>query len=345
LRRVQRPDRPVLAVTGGDPNGIGPEVVLRALLDPAVRRVCRPLLVGDPLVFAFYAKKYRIPLSFVTVGRPPLSWGPGVVPVVPPLPGRLPRPFRPAPGRASRSAGSVAGRSLERAAALWKNGEVGGIVTGPVSKETLNAAGYRYPGQTEMLAAFSGVSRALMLMLSGTLRIGLATIHLPLRRVPRAVTVPGLSETLRIFGRSLSGDFGVRRPAIAVLGLNPHAGEHGLLGSEEQDVIIPAMKRARTNGVTIDGPFPADGFFGSGAPDSYDGILAMYHDQGLVPLKMSGFSSAVNFTAGLPLVRTSPGHGTAYDIAGRGVADPGATVGAILAAAAIVVRRLGGTGR
>jgi 4-hydroxythreonine-4-phosphate dehydrogenase len=192
-----------------------------------------------------------------------------------------------------------------------------------------------------MLAALTGVPRALMLMLSGTLRVGLATVHIPLRRVPSAITVAGLSETLRIFGRSLRADFGILRPSIAVLGLNPHAGEHGLLGNEERRVIVPAMRRVRVPGVTIEGPFPADGFFGSGAPGSYDGVLAMYHDQGLVPLKLSGFKAAVNFTAGLPIVRTSPGHGTAYDIAGRGLADPGATVESILAAASIITHRSG----
>jgi 4-hydroxythreonine-4-phosphate dehydrogenase len=336
---VPRPELPVLAVTGGDPNGIGPEVVLRALLEPAVWRACRPYLVGDPGAFSFYAKKLRIPVSMAAVDRPPLSWGPGVVPVVRPDPaGRL-RPFRPAPGRSGVRAGSLAGRSIERAVSLWSAGEAGGIVTAPLSKETLNAAGYRYPGQTEMLTELSGGRRALMLMMTGSLRIALATIHLPLKRVPAAITVANLAETLRIFSLSLKGDFGIRRPSIAVLGLNPHAGERGLLGNEEAAVILPAMRRARAQGVRIDGPFPADGFFGGGTPSAYDGVLAMYHDQGLVPLKMSGWAGAVNFTAGLPLVRTSPGHGTAYDIAGRGVADPGPTVAAILAAAAIVGRR------
>lgn len=339
MRPARRPDRPILAVTGGDPNGIGPEVVLKALTRPAVWRACRPLLVGDPGAFSFYAKKFRLPISLAAVDRPPLSWGPGVVPVVHPSPGGPSRPFRPTPGSATRAAGAIAARSLECAAGLWEAGEADAIVTGPLSKETLNDAGYRFPGQTEMLAALTGTPRALMLMLSGTLRIALATIHLPLRRVPSSITAAGLSETLRMFGRSLSGDFGIRRPRVAVLGLNPHAGENGLLGTEETRVIRPAMRRVRVPGLTIEGPFPADGFFGSGAPGRYDGILAMYHDQGLVPLKMSGFSAAVNFSAGLPLVRTSPGHGTAYDIAGRGVADPGSTVGAILAAAAIAARR------
>ena len=342
MRPARRPDRPVVGVTGGDPNGIGPEVTLRALLDPGVRRACCPVLVGDPDVFGFYAGKYRLPLTLVPVERPPLSWSPGLIPVVSP---RSRGHFLPVPGKPSRAAGSIAGRSLEYAAALWSNGEIDGIVTGPLSKETLNAAGYRYPGQTEMLAALTGVPRALMLMLRGQLRVGLATIHIPLRRVPPSITITGLTGTLRTFARSLLGDFGIRRPSIAVLGLNPHAGEGGLLGTEERGIIVPAIRRVRIPGVRIDGPFPADGFFGSGAHDRYDGILAMYHDQGLLPLKMSGFSSAVNFTAGLPLVRTSPGHGTAYDIAGKGVARPGPTVAAILAAAAIIGRRGGRTAK
>lgn len=327
---------PVIGITGGDPNGIGPEVVLRALLAPAAWKACRPLLVGDPVVFRHYARRFRLPISIVEVDRPPLSWGQGVVPVV--APGRG-RPVTIEPGRPSRAAGALAGRSLGLAVELWKDGEVDGIVTGPLSKATLNAAGYAYPGQTEFLAEASGAERALMLMLSGPLRVGLATIHIPLRRVAAAVTRERVAEALRVFGRSLVLDFGIRLPSIAVLGLNPHAGEGGLLGVEEREVILPAMRRVRVPGLSVGGPFPADGFFAGPSRSSWDGVLAMYHDQGLIPLKMGGFSAVVNFTAGLPLVRTSPGHGTAYDIAGRGVADPGSALQAILAAAAIVRRR------
>jgi 4-hydroxythreonine-4-phosphate dehydrogenase len=328
---------PLLAVTSGDPNGIGPEVGLRALLDPAVRRLCRPLLVGEAAVFEHYRKKFRIPLTLVPVAGAPISWGRGVAPVVEPTP-RL-RAVRIVPGRPSVPAGLSAGRAIECALRLWKNGEVDGLVTGPIAKDTFNAAGYRFPGQTEMLADFTRSEEALMLMLSGPLRIGLATIHIPLRRVPAAMDRKRLARTIRLFVRSLEIDFGVRTPRLAVLGLNPHAGEGGLLGSEELDTIIPAITAARRTGSTVSGPFPADGFFGSDAVRAFDGVLAMYHDQGLIPLKMGGFSAAVNFTAGLPLVRTSPGHGTAWAIAGKGVADPGGTVAAILAAAEIVTRR------
>ncbi len=336
MTRARTGHLPVLGLTAGDPNGIGPEVSLRAILEAGVWRVCRPLLIGNAGVFEYYKRKFRIPVTLFPATQRPLSWGRDVVPVIEPS-GR--RAFRTAPGISSRAAGSLAGRSLECAAALWGRGEIDGIVTGPLAKNTLNAAGYPYPGQTEMLVKATGSSEALMLMISGPLRIGLATIHMPLRRVPSALTKERLVRTIRLFIASLTVDFGLRRPRIAVLGLNPHAGEGGLLGTEERDVILPAIREARGRTAIVSGPFPADGFFGSHAREGYDGILAMYHDQGLIPLKMSGFSAAVNFTAGLPLVRTSPGHGTAYDIAGRGVADPGSTVGAIMAAADIIAHR------
>lgn len=246
------------------------------------------------------------------------------------------------PGTPTRGAGSLAGRSLQLAAGLWRSGQIDGIVTGPLSKHSLNAAGYRFPGQTEFLAGEAGAGPALMVMLSGSLRIALATVHLPLRRVPTALSAGLLARTIGQFIDSLKGDFGIPRPRVAVLGLNPHAGEEGLLGKEERDLIIPAIRRAGSKRSRISGPFPADGFFGSGAWREYDGVLAMYHDQGLIPLKMGGFGAAVNVTAGLPMVRTSPGHGTAYDIAGKGVADPSSTVAAIVAAAGIIERRAAG---
>ncbi len=238
--RTLRP--PVVGLTAGDPNGIGPEVVLRALLDPRVRRVCRPLLVGDAGVFAYYLRKFRIPLTLLPVPEPPLSWGRDIVPVIGP-PGRT----RSRPGRERRHApaGFLAGTSLEHAAALWKRGMIDGIVTGPLAKDTFNAAGFRYPGQTEMLAKAAGSHDALMLMLSGRLRIALATIHMPLRRVARRPDGERLARVFRLFTASLRADFGFRRPRIAVLGLNPHAGEGGLLGTEERDVIIPAIRAAR----------------------------------------------------------------------------------------------------
>lgn len=335
--RIDRADRlPIVGLTMGDPNGIGPEVVLRAILDPGVRRICRPLLVGEAGVFGYYLKKFKLPVTLLPASTPPVSWGRDIVPVIG-SPSRS--KFTMTPGHPSRAAGALAGRAVELASELWKRGEIDGIVTGPLAKDTLNAAGYRFPGQTEMLARSTGSREALMLMLNGTLRIALATIHIPLRRVPAALTKERLVRLIGLFTESLRTDFGFRRPRIAVLGLNPHAGEGGLLGTEERDVILPAIRLARRGPATISGPYPADGFFGCGAHDRHDGILAMYHDQGLIPIKMSGFSGAVNYTAGIPLVRTSPGHGTAYDIAGKGVARPGSTVSAILAAVEIIARR------
>ncbi len=330
---------PLLGITSGDPNGIGPEVVLRAILDRRVRRACRTLLVGDAGVFEHYRKKLGLPLTLLPLDHPPPSWGPGIVPVIGPT---VRTAFRVQPGVSSGAAGSIAARALLLAAELWRRGAIDGIVTGPLSKQSINDAGYRFPGQTEMLAAGAGAGPALMVMLAGPLRVALATIHMPLRRVAGAITKELLARTIAQFISSLTLDFGIRRPRVAVLGLNPHAGEGGLLGSEERDVIAPAVRRAASRKARVEGPFPADGFFGSGAWRKFDGVLAMYHDQGLIPLKMAGLASAVNVTAGLPLVRTSPGHGTAYDLAGTGAADPSSTVAAIVTAAGIVRRRRSG---
>ncbi len=212
-------------------------------------------------------------------------------------------------------------------------------MTAPVSKEAMFRSGYRYPGQTEFLAKRSGSRESAMMLVAGGFRIALATVHLPLKWVSKALTVDLIMQKLRVIDTSLRRDFAIKRPKIALLGLNPHAGESGHIGTEEIFTIRPAIERARRNGIRADGPFPADGFFGAAAFRSYDAVLAMYHDQGLIPLKMTAFSSGVNFTSGLPIVRTSPDHGTAFDIAGRGVADPGSMIEAIKLAASVIKNR------
>lgn len=344
MRRIGGP-LPRIALTSGDPNGIGPEICLRALLDRRVRKACLPLLVGEYGGFDFYRKRFRLPVALFPVLRPPASWGADSIPVVVPAPERGVRPFVPVPGRPSRRSGAAAGRALLRAAGLWREGEAAAIVTGPLSKSALDAAGFRHPGQTEMLAKALGAPHPLMVMLSGRLRVGLATVHLPLSRVPRALTRARLASAIGTMHSSLRTDFGVRRPRLAVLGLNPHAGEGGLLGTEEGRIIAPAVRAARRRGLLVEGPFPADGFFGGGKAGRFDGILAMYHDQGLIPVKMGGFAPAVNFSAGLPMVRTSPAHGTAFDIAGSGRADHRSMVSALLAAADAATMRSRGRKR
>jgi len=217
------------------------------------------------------------------------------------------------------------------------------MVTAPISKEAIGLAGYRFPGHTEFIAELCGSAPHIMLLVSGELRVGLVTGHLPVRKVTAAVTMDRVADRLRVFRDSLAADFGIEHPRIAVLGLNPHAGDGGVLGGEEEAVIRPAMERSRGFAPSVDcfGPFAADGFFGNRSYLECDGVLAMYHDQGLAPFKAITFGSGVNFTAGLPIVRTSPDHGTAFDIAGMNLARPDSMRTALLLAAEISQTRSG----
>jgi 4-hydroxythreonine-4-phosphate dehydrogenase len=217
--------------------------------------------------------------------------------------------------------------------------KVQGIVTAPVAKHTMNNAGFKHPGQTEMLADLSHASNVAMMLIAHNFRVGLATVHLPLKNVAKHLFQQLIIEKLLIIHRSLKKDFRIRKPRIAVLGLNPHAGEHGLLGVEEQNIIIPSIKKAQRLYLSVDGPFPADGFFGMQKQKDFDLVLCMYHDQGLIPLKISGFRIGVNYSAGLPIVRTSPDHGTAFEIAGEGIADPRSMIEAIKLAVTIIHNR------
>jgi 4-hydroxythreonine-4-phosphate dehydrogenase len=225
------------------------------------------------------------------------------------------------PGTVSRTAGRSAGASIERAVELCVRREAHALVTAPVSKEALRLAGYDFPGQTEMVTLLSRSSRVAMLLVSPTMRVGLVTIHLPVASILQNLTREKIVEKATIVHDTLRRYYGIAKPRLAVLGLNPHAGEHGLIGSEETTIIQPACEELRSLNIVAEGPFPADAFFGRKAYQQYDAVLAMYHDQGLIPLKMSSFGKAVNFSAGLSIIRTSPDHGTAFDIAGQGKAD------------------------
>ena len=326
--------KPVLAVTVGDFNGIGPEVALKAVRSPAVRRVCQPVLVGPLDVFAETARKMRLKVPLekhasafrTTAVQPVLDVGDGIAADI-------------AWGKPTKTSGRTAGLAIERAVTLCLEGKAAAMVTAPVSKEGLASAGYDFPGQTEMVALLSGSRRVLMMFVGSSLRIGLATVHAPFRDVPGLLTPEKVADKLVILDEALRNDLGVRAPRIAVLGLNPHAGENGRIGSEEETVIRPAMVLAAARKVRAEGPFPADAFFGARTFRSYDAVLAMYHDQGLIPLKYSGFADGVNYSAGLPVIRTSPDHGTAYDIAGTNKADPSSMIAAIMLALRIARTR------
>ena len=324
--------KPVIAVTIGDANGIGPEVVLKSMGHRDVRRLCAPLLVGPEEVFASYARRLGMDLfTHRRRGVPPAI--PGLVDI--PVRG----PLRIRPGMISASAGRIAARALEVAVTMARVGLVEGVVTAPVSKQALHRAGVMFPGQTEMLQRLTHSPRVAMMLVTKRLKIGLATVHIPLSRVPRAITRTGLTERIRTIHDALVGDWGIRKPRIAVLGLNPHAGEGGDMGSEEKRLIVPVVRALQRGGMAIQGPFPADAFFARYRAGVYDGVIAMYHDQGLIPLKMSAGGKGVNVSVGLSIVRTSPDHGTAFDIAGKGVARPDSMIEAIILAARIAIRR------
>ncbi len=326
--------KPILAFTCGDFNGIGPEIVLKSLIHPSTQRICQPVLVGPKAIFESAARQFKLKLNFQRTSlHANLK---GIVPVIDVGDGIEADITYGVPTKVS---GKSAGAALEKAVELCMNGTVDAMVTAPSSKEALNTAGYNFPGQTEMIALLSRSKNVAMMLISQQLKIGLVTIHTAIRDVAQQITREKLFEKLEIVNTSLKKDFLVKKPHIAVLALNPHAGEHGLMGSEEDSILMPFIAEAKEKGFLTDGPFPADGFFGSSAYKNFDAVLAMYHDQGLIPLKMLAFDQGVNFSAGLKIVRTSPDHGTAYDISGKNKANLSSMLEAIRTAAVIVKNR------
>ncbi len=328
--------KPFIAITMGDYNGIGPEIVLKSIITPAVRRACIPVLIGSLDVFEYYAQRLRLKISLNEVRPEYLTTNAKTFQVINAHPFEIPTIK---PGKQTVSAGKFAGDMLSFAIKLCTKNVFHGMVTAPVSKTTMVKAGFTFPGQTEMVASLSGKKKATMMLIANNFRVGLATVHVPVKNISQHITRKLIADRLIAIDNSLKYDFKIRKPRIAVLGLNPHAGEFGLLGQEELRIISPAIEQARRNHIVADGPFPSDGFFGMHMHKKYDAILAMYHDQGLIPLKMSGFNIGVNYSAGLSVVRTSPDHGTAFSIAGKGIANPGSMVEAIKLAATIIHNR------
>ena len=314
--------KPVIAITVGDMNGIGPEVVLKAISARATQAVCQPLLVGPWQVFRHYAKVLRIDIPPLFVSEPDGPLTAGIK-----------------PGKVSTAAGRIADGAIRRGVELVLGGFADALVTAPVSKTAMRMGGNRFPGQTEFLQRLTRSRRVAMMLVAGTFRVGLVTIHVPLSKVASLLTRARATETIRVVYDALVSDWGIRHPRLAVLGLNPHAGEDGQIGSDERRVLLPVIKRFDTEGLAIEDPFPADSFFARGLHKKYDAVIAMYHDQGLIPLKMSAGGRGVNVTAGLPIVRTSPDHGTGFDIAGKGIADAGSMIEAITTAVDLSRRR------
>lgn len=309
---------PLLGVSMGDPAGIGPEVVLKAVL--LERSLCRLVILGDVATLAEAAQRLTLPLTVAAwqIGDPyPTSTD--VLPVVE-LSHLSSQDRR--PGQPTAAGGEASFRYVEAGIRLTLANALHGLVTAPISKAMWHAAGHAYPGHTELLADHTHTPEVRMMLVGSRLRVILVTTHLALAKVPAALTSDRIVQTVMMTAEHLTRFHGLSRPRLAVAGLNPHAGENGAFGDEESRIIAPAVRRASEAGLDVAGPFPADSVFIRAVRGEFDGVICLYHDQGLIPLKLLSWEDGVNVTIGLPIVRTSPDHGTAFDIAGQGKADP-----------------------
>jgi 4-hydroxythreonine-4-phosphate dehydrogenase len=329
------PDLPRIAITMGDPAGIGPEIIAKALLTPDIYEVCRPLVLGDMGCLEIASRGIGT-ISIQPISNPSEAAGrQGLIEVIPLS--DLKDSVR--PGRPTRDGGTAMVEYVVKAVELAAGQQVSAMVTCPISKELMHQAGYEFEGHTDLLAHLTGTKDYVMMLAGDKLKVSLVTIHCALAEVPRRLSEALIVKTIGITYRSLERDFGIDKPRIAVAALNPHAGESGLFGNEDKKIVGPAVKAARDSGLPVEGPFPADTVFYHASTGRYDAVVAMYHDQGLIALKLLHFSEAVNISVGLPIIRTSVDHGTAYDIAGKGVADPSSLIAAIKMAAKIVDAR------
>jgi len=321
---------PIVGITMGDPTGIGPEIIVKALSTEQPFQFCRPFVFGDREVLSRTIQRLRLPAAVEVFQQVPED-------------GYGPRRIFLASlsqldvdslhfGRTDKKCGQAMVRYIEEAAQWVMDGKVDAITTCPINKQAINEAGFPFSGHTELLAHLAQASSVAMMFLGSRWKVVLVTTHLPLREVSTSITRDRVLSTIRITDEGLKGYFGIVHPKIAVLGLNPHCGEDGLFGDEEKTEIIPAITTARSHGIEVEGPFSADSFFDLSRLTPFDAVISMYHDQGLIPIKLFDFKEAVNFTLGLPYIRTSVGHGTAYEIAGKGLADPTNLIRAMLTA-------------
>ncbi|MDT8324014.1 MAG: 4-hydroxythreonine-4-phosphate dehydrogenase PdxA [Bacteroidota bacterium] len=327
---------PLIAISIGDINGIGPEIVLKAFHRSDLLDNCRPVIYGPEDVILFYSQRLGmdVPLQRLTAPGEAREGSVGYVVTQ----GALRQEDI---GRPTAESGRISLDAIRAAFDAAHSGAAQALVTAPISKEAIALAGSPFHGHTDMLAAFceSG-ENVLMILSSNTMNVGLVTIHVPLREVAALITQERVARTVRLAHRAMEVDFAIDDPRIAVLGLNPHAGDGGVIGAEEAEIIQPAVAALQEEGLNVEGPFPADGFFSAHTQQFYDIIIAMYHDQGLIPLKLQAMGRGVNITSGLPVVRTSPDHGTAYNIAGHGLASPESMKEAVHFARSIASNRL-----
>jgi len=330
-------NKPVIGITLGDINGIGPEVIIKALEDSRMLGFMTPVIYGSSKVISFYRKA----LDLNEFGYHQIKDAGQVFARKVNVLNVWEETIEIKIGEENATGGKYALLSLKSAVSDLKAGKIDGLVTAPISKNNVQSDEFKFPGHTEYLADALGVKDHLMLMAGEGMKIGLVTGHIPIKAIASALGKDLIFRKLTVLDKTLRQDFGIRKPRIAVLGLNPHAGENGLLGNEERDVISPVINEWKEKGNLAFGPFPSDGFFGSLLHTKYDAILAMYHDQALIPFKTLCFETGVNYTAGLPVVRTSPDHGTAFSLAGKNRASESSMREAMLLAAEIVKQRKG----
>jgi 4-hydroxythreonine-4-phosphate dehydrogenase len=325
----------------GDPAGIGPEVIVKALSKAHLRNVCQSIVIGSLPVMEHTIKALKLKLNVSRVdGHETTAPRRGTVAVLDPLETPL-RRFKPGIAAVETGAASVA--FVKKAVELAQIGCIDGMVTAPINKEAINMAGCHYPGHTELLADLTQAKESGMMIVGGPLRIMFVTTHIAIRDLSLQLTQAKIEKAIRLAQLALKTLFGIKRPKIGIAALNPHAGEHGLFGDEEARVILPAARMCQQQGILASDPLPADTLFGKAAKGSFDGVVALYHDQGLIPLKLVAFGTCVNLTVGLPIIRTSVDHGTAFDIVGKGVADPGSLIEAVKLAARIARNRMTAT--
>lgn len=318
-----------IGITQGDGNGIGYEVIIKALADERILDICTPVIYGSSKIFGFYRKQIhnleQINTNVISSARDAHQKRVNIL-------NCLPDNVFVEPGQSTPESAKSAMTALEWAVKDLKEGNIDALVTAPINKRAMVNEGFGYTGHTEYLEKEFGVNEVLMIMVSDQLKVGVVTGHIPLKDVPGRLSQEMIVSKLRLMRASLERDFATYSPKIAVLGLNPHCGDGGLLGDEEQSIILPAIQAANEEGILAFGPYSPDGFFGLGNYSRFDAVLAMYHDQGLIPFKALAFELGVNYTAGLPIVRTSPDHGTAYEMAGRDLADPRSMISSIYTA-------------
>ncbi len=326
---------PLVGISIGDINGIGPEVTLKTFSDNRLLNFVTPIIYASPKTISFFRKSLGLDKFNYHQAKDFSQIHPKKINVI----SAWEDSVEIKPGVINEEGGKYAALSLKKASEDLKNGNIQGIVTAPINKKTVQSEEFDFPGHTEFFADLFESKDSLMMLVSEELKVGVVTGHIPLKKVADQVTKDNLTKKLKAMEKSLKHDFGISKPKIAVLGLNPHAGDDGLLGSEDERVISPVISELKNKGKLVFGPFPADGFFGAVQFSKYDAVMAMYHDQGLIPFKTISFQNGVNFTAGLPVVRTSPDHGTAFDLAGKGIADEGSMRRAVMLAADVLKTR------